>query len=281
MSKTIDRTSAKLPLHHGDRLSIEDFRHRNQAMPEGWKAELLEGMVYLQYNTGRIIDPRIPPLQNGDHLALEEFERRWNNMPDLKKVELLNGVVFMPPPVSVTEHGFPHSDLIYWLGSYRVATHGVRLADNGTLRSSNETESQPDAMLVILPEFGGNVAFDSAGVAVGAPELVAEVSSTSVNYDLHTKLQIYQELGIPEYLVWRTADRAVDWFVLRDSRYVRLEPSSDGILRSSVFPGLWLDWAALVNGDMQNVARILQQGMATAEYTAFAKGLQDRSGSHR
>ena len=69
------------------------------------------------------IEPeRIPPLHNGDRLTAEEFERRYEAMPDLKKAELINGVVYMPPPVTMDDHGAPHFDVISWLGLYRMAT---------------------------------------------------------------------------------------------------------------------------------------------------------------
>src|SRR5258707_15330211 len=77
---------------------------------------------------------RIPPLQNGDRLSRDEFERRYLAMPRLKKAELIDGVVYMPSPVIFVDHGGPHFDLITWLGMYRVFTHGVRGADNSTVR---------------------------------------------------------------------------------------------------------------------------------------------------
>ena len=267
------KTDAAIPpLYHGDRMPIEEFRRRRDAMPGKQKIELLDGMVYLQYDTGRILNRNIPPLENGDHLPIDEFERRWENMPDLKKVELLDGVVFMPPPVSVTQHGFPHSNVMYWLVAYQVATPGVQTSDNGTFRAGR-TESQPDAMLVTLPEFGGNISFDARGCLLGTPRLAAEISFSSLNYDLHTKFELYERLGIPEYLVWRTSDKAIDWFALQAGRYVRLEPDAEGIIKSQVYPGLWLDWAGLVRGDLKTVARILQRGTETPEHLAFVENL--------
>ena len=72
-----------------------------------------------------------------------------------------------------------------------------------------------------------------------------------------------------EYLVWRVLDRAVDWFVLRAGEYQRLEPDGQGIVRSTVFPGLWLDVEALVRFDLAQVLRVLEQGLATPEHAAF------------
>ena len=37
----------------------------------------------------------------------------------------------------------------------------------------------------------------------------------------------------------------MDWFDLRDGVYEPLQPDADGILRSEVFPGLWLPMDAL------------------------------------
>ena len=72
-----------------------------------------------------------------------------------------------------------------------------------------------------------------------------------------------------EYVVWRVLDRQVDWFVNREGRFEPMPPSADGILRSTVFPGLWLDPAALVRGEKATVQRILQQGLHSAEHADF------------
>jgi hypothetical protein len=78
---------------------------------------------------------------------------------------------------------------------------------------------------------------------------------------------------VPEYLAWRVLDRAVDWFALRGDRYEPLAPGPDGILRSEVFPGLWLDPAALIAGDGARLIAVLQEGLASAEHTAFVQRL--------
>jgi hypothetical protein len=54
-------------------------------------------------------------------------------------------------------------------------------------------------------------------------------------------------LKMREYIVWRVADGAVDWFVFRDGSYIPLDPGSDDVIRSEVFPGLWLDPVSLVS----------------------------------
>ena len=67
---------------------------------------------------------------------------------------------------------------------------------------------------------------------------------------------------------------AIDWFILRQGDYARLDRSPDGSLRSEAFPGLWLDADALIRGDLPGVLRVLQQGIDSPEHAAFAATLQ-------
>jgi hypothetical protein len=216
----------------------------------------------------------VPPLANGDHLDRLEFERRYNAMPEVKKAELIEGVVYMPSPVRHRHHSSSHFDLITWLGLYRMATPGVAGGDNGSLRLDMENEPQPDAYLIVLPSHGGKVVIDDDDYISGAPELVAEVSASSVSIDLNSKRRVYCRNGILEYVVWRVEDGEIDWFVLREGEYHRLPRDAVGIYRSEVLPGLWLDSAALVNGDLLAVSRAVQQGLASSEHAAFVARLQ-------
>src|SRR5437763_15440354 len=90
-----------------------------------------------------------PPLQNGDRLTRFEFELRYSAMPKLNKAELIEGVVYMPSPVSYVQHGRPHSRINSWLGLYMIATPGVEVGDNATVRLDPDNEPQPDAFLII------------------------------------------------------------------------------------------------------------------------------------
>ncbi|MBV8230139.1 MAG: Uma2 family endonuclease, partial [Planctomycetaceae bacterium] len=84
---------------------------------------------------------------------------------------------------------------------------------------------------------------------------------------------------VREYLVWRVLDRAIDWFVLRQGQYDRLPIGPDGIYRSEVFPGLWLDPEALVGSDLARVLEVLQGGIAGPEHAAFVAQLARAGGA--
>lgn len=120
----------------------------------------------------------------------------------------------------------------------------------------------------ILPKCGGQSRDDEKYVG-GAPELIAEIAVSTASYDLHDKLRAYRRNGVREYVVWRVWDREIDWFVLRQGTYERLPPSADGNFHSEVFPGLWLDAAALIDGNLAQAINVVQQGLASREHAEF------------
>lgn len=215
----------------------------------------------------------VPPLEAGDRLSRAEFERRYAAMPQLKKAELIEGVVYMPAAVRYTRHGRPHSYLNQWLGNYVQDTPGVDCASDSSARLDLDNMPQPDAMLLILPECGGQCQISDDDYIENAPELVAEVSSSTVSFDLHTKKEVYLRCGVREYIVWRVLDRQIDWFVLSGGEFVHVKPDSAGILRSTIFPGLWLNAAALIAGSLKKVTSALEQGLATPEHAEFVQRL--------
>ncbi len=219
----------------------------------------------------------LPPLEAGDRLSRPEFERRYRAMPGKKKVELLEGVVFMPSPVRVLRHGQPHAILITCLGMYRLATPGILIADNASTRLDLDNEPQPDAILALDSTRAGQARLAPDDYIEGAPELVAEVASSSVSYDLDVKFKVYRRNGVREYIVWRVLDRQIDWFSLENGEFIRREVDQDGLYKSKVFPGLWLDPAALIRDDMPALATALQRGLASSEHAQFVAQLNSQN----
>ena len=217
----------------------------------------------------------IPPLEPGDRLTRAEFERRYRAMPHLKKAELIEGIVYMPSPVRIKRHGGPNADLVGLLSVYKWATPGVLVGDNTTSRLDLDNEPQPDALLMITPECGGQARISGDDYVEGAPELVAEIASSSASFDAHTKLHVYRRNGVREYLLWRILDKDFDWFALHEGEFRRITPGEDGLVRSGVFPGLWLDIPALLRGDLATVLSALQRGLATSEHAEFLKRLSE------
>jgi Uma2 family endonuclease len=218
----------------------------------------------------------IPPLRDGDRLTRAEFERRWDAMPEVTKAELIDGVVHMPAALSI-DHGAPHFDLSGWLWMYRILTPGVGGADNTSIRFDDDNMLQPDALLRILETHTGQCRVRTDRYLEGGPELIAEISNTTTDEDLGAKRNLYRRFGVQEYIVWRVTARAVDWFTLRGGYYFPLEPGADSVIRSEVFPGLWLDPAALVAGNAARLLAVAQLGHGSPEHCAFIADLQRRA----
>lgn len=219
----------------------------------------------------------VPPLEQGDTLTRAEFHRRYSAMPKVKKAELIEGVVHMPSPTKYKRHGKPHGQISTWLGVYEAATEGVEFASNTTVFLDLANELQPDVILRIAPEYGGQTKDTEDDYLTGAPELVVEVASSSASTDMNQKKRAYLRNGVREYLVWLTRENRIVWWTLKDSDYQPLAADEQGVLRSEVFPGLWLDTAALLGGDMAKVLDTLRQGMDSVEAQAFRSGLKPRT----
>ncbi len=203
----------------------------------------------------------LPPLENGDRLNRFEFESRYRAMTDDRKAELIEGRVYMASPLRAKGHGKPHARIMTWLGTYEAATPGVEVLDNATVRLDLDNEPQPDALLRIETE--GQSIISADDYVEGAPELILEISASSVALDLHDKQQVYRRNGVQEYLVWLVHEQQIRWFSLQQGDYVELPQDDQGVIHSLIFPGLWLGAEDLLAGRIQEGLRILHQGMAS------------------
>lgn len=218
----------------------------------------------------------VPPMNPGDHLSRAEFERRYSAHPEIKKAELIEGVVYMPTPVRHVSHGRPHAYMMGWLLHYCVATPGVDLSDNATLRLDLDNEPQPDALLRLPASQGGKSRIAEDEYLEGAPELLVEIAASSAAYDLNVKKRVYARNGVLEYLAIQMYEQRIVWFALEDSVYEPLIPGDDGVLRSQAFPGLWLHTGAFWAGDLAKMLEVLQEGVASPEHEAFVAQLSGR-----
>jgi Uma2 family endonuclease len=212
---------------------------------------------------------RTPPLEQGDRLSRIEFFQRYEAMPPNVKAERIEGMVHMAAALTFEFHGQPHADIITWLGVYRAATPGVVAGDNSTILLDTDNDPQPDACLRILPTHGGQTRINQDGYIEGAPELIVEVTASTVSFDLGAKLNTYRRNGVREYVVYRVYDGEFDWFVLRQGNYVRLNPDARNIYRSEVFPGLWLKADVFIAANLAEVLSVLKDGRDSAEHQEF------------
>ena len=96
----LNTTDAIPPLRDGDRLTQREFFRRYEAAPEGTRAELLRGVVYL---------------------------RRW-------VISNGNGERHVMPPISSGHHSEPSGEVYWFLRNYALFTTGVRAGTPVTVK---------------------------------------------------------------------------------------------------------------------------------------------------
>jgi hypothetical protein len=220
------------------------------------------------FKRGRDWAERIPPLENGDRLDQKTFHERYRAMPPSVRAELIGGTVYVSSPQK-RRHARSHAALAWWLGQYQAATPGTEVLVNPTDILGPESEPEPDASLIVVPECGGQTWEDDEGYINGAPELNAEVSWTSESIDLNQKKRDYEKAGVLEYLVVALRQQQVFWFIRRRGKFRELPAAANGVIRSEVFPGLWLDPDALLQCDRECLLEVLRRGIASREHASF------------
>ena len=215
------------------------------------------------------------PLQPGDRLRADEFERRYAAMPEGTKAELIEGIVYMQAAAKLS-HGQPFGFLTTWIGHYCLATPGTDYAIDATDRLDDSNQPQPDISLIIQPDCGGQTTVSSDGYLTGGPELIVEIAGSSVAIDRGPKLRTYEQHGVKEYLIWRVNNRSLEWYVRRNDRFELQQPDEQGVLRSEVFAGLWLDRDAALRRDGAATMRTLDAGLASEAHAAFVRRLSER-----
>ncbi|HVA50881.1 MAG TPA: Uma2 family endonuclease [Pirellulales bacterium] len=207
---------------------------------------------------------------NGERMSQPEFHRRYEACRNGEKWELVGGIVYMASPLKL-KHSRYDGEIGLLLETYRLRTPGIEVMHNATAILGEHSEPQPDLAMRILPEYGGQSRTTADDYLEGAPELVVEVAHSRRALAMHTKHEDYQRSGVIEYLVLLVEEQEIRWF-----RFPRdeIRPNREGISRSRVFPGFWVDIEALLRRDSNRLMEVLQQGLASRPHASFVRRLQ-------
>ncbi|MGH2585934.1 MAG: Uma2 family endonuclease [Dehalococcoidia bacterium] len=204
------------------------------------------------------------PLESGDRLTRDEFHKRYLARPDIYKAELVDGVVYITTRVAAA-HGEATAAMGGWVGTYAAYRPNVRAMLHVTTLMGTNREVQPDVLAFRDQRSSGRVHITPDDYLQGPPDLIIEVATSSASYDLYDKKRIYEQEGVLEYVVWQLFEGRIDWFRLRGSTYIRVEPDADGVIESTTFTGLRLNVPGMLAGDYAGVLAALgQSGADTA-----------------
>ena len=209
-------------------------------------------------------------LVNGERMSQPEFHRRYEACPNGEKWELVGGVVYyMASPLKLN-HSRYDGEIGLLLETYRLQTPGIEVTHNATAILGGESEPQPDLAMRILPEYGGQSRTSADDYLEGAPELVVEIAHSRRALAMHAKRKDYQRSGVIEYLILLVEEQQIKWFDFPNE----ISPNREGISRSRVFPGFWVDIEALLHRDSRRLMEVLQQGLASRQHASFVKRLE-------
>jgi len=108
---------------------------------------------------------------------------------------------------------------------------------------SDDTVVQPDLVVVCDPEKLGPEG------CRGAPDLVIEILSPSnTAIEMHRKLNLYRDAGVPEFWIVDPEEKLVEMFRLENDRYVPRILRMGDTLISVKFPGMEIPLDVLFTG---------------------------------
>lgn len=131
-----------------------------------------------------------PLLYEGQQLDQPTFHAIYAEMSEDFKAELIDGVVSLMNTSVFEDHARSDASMNGLLYFYSIETPGTIVQSNATTMLGPRSEVQPDSALLIDPQYGGRTRSAPGRYTIEAPELIVEISSTSLRSDLSAKKKI-------------------------------------------------------------------------------------------
>jgi Uma2 family endonuclease len=149
-----------------------------------------------------------------------------------------NGKMRLEPMSTGSDHSNDHALILFALSFFAAQRRISMTAKDGcSYRKTGFAEFQPDASYYI-GETADAIPWGTRVIDLDRypqPDLVIEISDTSLTDDLGTKRLQYEDLGIPEYWIVNVQAMQILAFAIADDRSIRR------IRESQVLPGLKLN----------------------------------------
>ena len=203
-----------------------------------------------------------PPLVAGQRLDQATFHERYEAMPPGIRAELINGVVSMPSPAGLRTRPGPRPPAVL-AEYYEENTPGVQVLDNATTFLGPRSEPQPDALLRILPECGGQT-WPIRSTCAGSPSWswrspTRRGTPTSVRSSTTMSGRACSNTWCGRWSRTRcsgTSCRKADWWRCRRMPTACTDPASSR--------GSGSTRRALLTRDTRRLRAVIDQGVATA-----------------
>lgn len=157
---------------------------------------------------------------------------------DGNRYEIVDGELYVAAAPAKPHQRLSRRLLLVIVAAVDAAQAGEVFYAPVDVRFSESSQVQPDILSIRRERAGiyrGNTVNEP-------PDPVVEILSPSnPAYDEQVKRRLYERMGVPELLLADPDTPSIRLFVLREGRYVAVEPDADGRRHSTVVPDLVFD----------------------------------------
>ena len=166
-----------------------------------------------------------------------DFDQFLELANETDKCELIGGVFIMHSPAS-TQHEFVFQFLLGLLGNYvSFYNLGTVLGSRTVVKVDDKNGYEPDILFVS----NHNKAEITKTYIDGSPDFIVEIlSATTKRYDLGSKRDYYEKIGVKEYWVVDIDNKEIIKHTLTQNRFEET-PIAKGKLKSVTINGFWIN----------------------------------------
>ena len=110
---------------------------------------------------------------------------------------------------------------------------------------------------------------------VGPPDFVLDVYEDPKKI-LERKL-LFSSAGVGEYLVVNEQLSEIGWYRLKNGEFEEIKPDSDGIIKSSSLPGLWMSIPALQKRDFWSIKACIDHGLTRRSHHDLMQSIWNKN----
>ena len=155
------------------------------------------------------------------------------------------------------------TDLAMCINHYRVRTVGLYACIRVGVKLKNSHDLiYPDFMVMIGSGSRKQCYADhDRNYFVGPPNFILEIHEDTTSQYVEDRKKMFADAGVLEFLIVNASSDKVEWNRLNDGDFVEVLPDSDGLIKSTSLPGLWMAIDAIKKRDNWKIIAGIEHGI--------------------
>lgn len=158
------------------------------------------------------------------------------------------------------------TDLGMCINKYRILTVGLYACIRAAVKIDNQMII-PD--LIVMINSGRNKQCTpnyEADYFEGPPNFILEIHEDTKSKFIKERKELFSKAGVQEYLIVNDKLTKIEWNRLVDTKFKKIKPDREGIIKSSSLPGLWIPIPALKKRDNWAIMACIEHGITRREH---------------